>query len=54
MTRYGYAAMNVTLREEDVRTNRGMQKTTFEERRLEYAGEIRFVSDSFRRIRTNG
>lgn len=25
MTRYGYAAMNVTLREEDVRTNRGMK-----------------------------
>ena len=41
MTRYGYAAMNVTLREEDdIRTNRGMQKATFEERRLEYAGEL--------------
>ena len=41
MTRYGYAAMNVTLREEDdVRTNRGMQKATFEERGLEYAGEL--------------
>ena len=33
--------MNVTLREEDdVRTNRGMQKATFEERGLEYAGEL--------------
>ena len=41
MTRYGYAAMNVTLREEDdIRTNRGMQKATFEERGLEYAGEL--------------
>ena len=41
MTRYGYAAMNVTLREEDdVRTNRGMRKATFEERGLEYAGEL--------------
>lgn len=40
MRRYGYAAMNVTLREDDVRTNRGMQKATFEERGLEYAGEI--------------
>jgi UV DNA damage endonuclease len=40
MTRYGYAAMNVTLREEDVRTNRGMQKATFEEGGLDYAGEL--------------
>ena len=40
MTRYGYAAMNVTLREEGVRTNRGMQKATFEDRGLEYAGEL--------------
>ena len=41
MTRYGYAAMNVTLREEDdIRMNRGMQKATFEERELEYAGEL--------------
>ena len=41
MTRYGYAAMNVTLREEDdVRTNRGMRKASFEERGLEYAGEL--------------
>lgn len=40
MTRYGYAAMNVTLREEDVRTNRGMQQATFEERGLAYAGEL--------------
>jgi len=41
MTRYGYAAMNVTLREaDDIRTNRGMQKATFEERGLEYAGEL--------------
>lgn len=40
MTRYGYAAMNVTLREDDVRTNRGMQKATFEERGLEYAGDL--------------
>ena len=40
MTRYGYAAMNVTLREENVRTNRGMQKATFEERGLDYVGEL--------------
>jgi UV DNA damage endonuclease len=40
MTRYGYAAMNVTLREEDVRTNRGMRKATFEERGLDYAGDL--------------
>ena len=40
MTRYGYAAMNVTLREEDVRTNRGMRQATFEERGLAYAGEL--------------
>ena len=41
MTRYGYAAINVTLREEDdVRTNRGMRKATFEGRGLEYAGEL--------------
>jgi UV DNA damage endonuclease len=40
MTRYGYAAMNVTLREDNVRTNRGMQKATFEERGLEYVGEL--------------
>jgi UV DNA damage endonuclease len=40
-TRYGYAAMNVTLRDEgNVRTNRGMQKATFEDRGLEYAGEL--------------
>ena len=33
--------MNRTLREEDdVRTNRGMQKATFEERGLPYAGEL--------------
>ena len=40
MTRYGYAAMNMTLREEGVRTNRGMRKATFEERGLDYAGEL--------------
>ncbi|GAA0256660.1 hypothetical protein ACFFQF_18900 [Haladaptatus pallidirubidus] len=40
MTRYGYAAMNITLREKGVRTNRGMRKTTFEERGLTYAGEL--------------
>ena len=40
MTYYGYAAMNVTLREEDVRTNRGMQKATFEKRGLNYVGEL--------------
>lgn len=40
MTRYGYAAMNITLREEGVRTNRGMRKTTFQERGLTYAGEL--------------
>ena len=40
MTRYGYAAMNVTLRDDDVRTNRGMQKATFEKRGLEYVGEL--------------
>lgn len=41
MTRHGYAAMNVTLREEDdVRTNRGMPKATFEERGLDHAGDL--------------
>jgi UV DNA damage endonuclease len=40
MTRYGYAAMNVTLRDEDVRTNRGMRQATFEQRGVEYAGEL--------------
>ena len=40
MTYYGYAAMNVTLREEGVRTNRGMQKATFEKRGLNYVGEL--------------
>ncbi|WP_224448172.1 UV DNA damage repair endonuclease UvsE [Haloprofundus salilacus] len=40
MTRYGYAAMNTTLREENVRTNRGMRQATFEERGLSYAGEL--------------
>lgn len=37
---FGYAALNRTLREEDVRTNRGMQQATFEERGLPYAGEL--------------
>ena len=37
---FGYAALNRTLREEDVRTNRGMQQATFEERGLDYAGEL--------------
>ncbi|MFH5800479.1 UV DNA damage repair endonuclease UvsE [Haladaptatus sp. CMAA 1911] len=40
MTRYGYAAMNITLREKGVRTNRGMRKATFEERGLAYAGKL--------------
>lgn len=40
MTAYGYAAMNLTLREEDVRANRGMQEATFEERGLDYASEL--------------
>ena len=38
--RFGYAALNRTLREADVRTNRGMQQATFEERGLPYAGEL--------------
>jgi len=38
--RFGYAALNRTLREEDVRTNRGMQKAKFEDRGLDYAGEL--------------
>jgi UV DNA damage endonuclease len=37
---FGYAALNRTLRESDVRTNRGMQKATFEDRGLAYAGEL--------------
>ena len=37
---FGYAALNRTLREEDVRTNRGMQQATFEEKGLPYAGEL--------------
>lgn len=40
MTNYGYAAMNRTLREEGVRTNRGMRQATFEERGLSYAGAL--------------
>jgi UV DNA damage endonuclease len=32
--------LNTTLREEDVRTNRGMRKATFEERGLDYAGDL--------------
>ncbi|WP_117593621.1 UV DNA damage repair endonuclease UvsE [Haloprofundus halophilus] len=40
MTRYGYAAMNTTLREEGIRANRGMRQATFEERGLQYAGEL--------------
>lgn len=40
MTEYGYAAMNRTLREDDVRTNRGMRRATFEERGLPYASEL--------------
>lgn len=41
MTRYGYAATNRTLREEEeIRTNRGMRQATFEERGLSYAGEL--------------
>jgi len=38
--RFGYAALNRALREQDVRTNRGMQKATFEKRGLAYAGEL--------------
>ncbi len=38
--RYGYAALNRTLREDDVRTNRGMQEATFDSRGLPYAGEL--------------
>jgi UV DNA damage endonuclease len=38
--RFGYAALNRTLREDDIRTNRGMQKATFEDRGLKYAGEL--------------
>ncbi|WP_221886724.1 UV DNA damage repair endonuclease UvsE [Halonotius terrestris] len=37
---FGYAALNRTLREADVRTNRGMQQATFEDRGLPYAGEL--------------
>ncbi|MFO8034930.1 MAG: UV DNA damage repair endonuclease UvsE [Candidatus Bipolaricaulota bacterium] len=37
---FGYAALNRTLREDDVRTNRGMQQATFEDRGLAYAGEL--------------
>ena len=37
---FGYAALNRTLREDDVRTNRGMQQATFEKRGLNYAGEL--------------
>ncbi|WP_253737692.1 UV DNA damage repair endonuclease UvsE [Halohasta salina] len=37
---FGYAALNRTLREDEVRTNRGMQQATFEERGLDYAGEL--------------
>ena len=40
MTRLGYAAMNRTVREEDIRMNRGMRKATFEDRGLPYAGEL--------------
>jgi len=37
---FGYAALNRTLREDNVRTNRGMQQATFEDRGLAYAGEL--------------
>ncbi|MFD1640318.1 UV DNA damage repair endonuclease UvsE [Halohasta litorea] len=37
---FGYAALNRTLREQDIRTNRGMQQATFEDRGLPYAGEL--------------
>jgi UV DNA damage endonuclease len=41
MTRYGYADKNIGLQEEEgVRANRGMQKKTFQERGIEYAGEL--------------
>jgi len=40
MTIYGYAAMNLTLREQDIRANRGMRKKTFEEKGLPYAGKL--------------
>ena len=39
-SQFGYAALNRTLREKDVRTNRGMQQATFEEKGLPYAGEL--------------
>ena len=37
---FGYAALNRTLRDENVRTNRGMRESTFEDRGLVYAGEL--------------
>ena len=37
---FGYAALNRTLREDDVRTNRGMRESTFQDRGLGYAGEL--------------
>ena len=40
MTRLGYPVMNVTLREDGVRTSRGMQAATFEDRGLAYAGDL--------------
>lgn len=41
MARYGYACINSTLRDEDVRTNKDMKKATFEgDDDLEYTAEL--------------
>jgi UV DNA damage endonuclease len=55
MISYGYAATNLTLREEGVRTDRGMRKATFESRGVAHAGELaeRNVRDLLRVVEWN-
>lgn len=40
MTNFGYADKNHHLSNKDIRANRGMQKKTFKQKGLEYAGEL--------------
>ncbi len=40
MVNLGYADRNMHLRDEGIRVNRGMQKKTFKQKGLEYAGEL--------------
>ena len=38
--RYGYACINMTLRQQRITTNRGMIRRTFDSKGLEYVSEI--------------